>query len=145
MIRRPISNLRLSGQFMRFVAANVVAAIANISAKLASSFFIADPLAVLAGFCVGLSTSYLLCRNYVFAPSNGSQFSEAARFTGVNLAALGITYGTYRQMLHLLHGFAGLDTSQHSTQTLAHAVGVGAPVIFSFLAQKTLTFRQRIN
>jgi putative flippase GtrA len=145
MICRRLSNLRVSGQFLRFLAANIVAALANISAKLASSFFIADPLAVLAGFCAGLSTSYVLCRNYVFAPSSGSQISEAARFTGVNLAALGITYGTYRQMLNLLHGSAGLDPSQLSTQTLAHAVGVGAPVIFSFLAQKTLTFRQRLN
>lgn len=145
MMFRKLANLQLSTQFLRFLAANIVAALTNIATKLVSSFLITDPLAVLAGFCAGLSTSYLLCRNYVFQPSSGSQFSELARFTGVNLAALGITYGTYRQMLHLLHGSAGLDPSQPSTQTLAHAVGVGAPVIFSFLAQKTLTFRQRLN
>ncbi|MFZ4804338.1 MAG: GtrA family protein [Synechococcus lacustris] len=145
MIRRKIASLQLSRQFLRFLVANGIAALANIATKLATSFLIADPLAVLAGFCVGLGSSYLLCRNYVFQPSSGSQLLEAARFTGVNLAALGITYGTYRQMLPLLQASAGLDPGQPSTQTLAHAIGVAAPVIFSFLAQRTLTFRQRLN
>ncbi len=134
-----------SFQFLRFIAANCVAALANIVTKLVSSFLLIDPLAVLVGFCVGLSTSYLLCRNFVFQPTTGSKLSELARFTGVNLAGLGITYGVYRQMLATLHGSLHLDTSRMSTQALAHTIGVGAPVILSFVAQKTLTFRQRLN
>lgn len=134
-----------SSQFLRFIAANCVAAMANIGTKLAASFVLNDPLSVLAGFCVGLTTSYLLCRSFVFKPTTGSKMSEVARFTGVNIACLGITYGIYRQMLVVLRESLYLDASQPSAQVLAHAIGVGAPVILSFVAQKTLTFRQRLN
>jgi len=129
-------------QFARFVAANSLAAMANIATKLVSGFVLIDPLAVLAGFCVGLSTSYLLCRRFVFQSTTRTQFSELAKFTAVNLAGLGITYSTYRHMLIILHDSARLDPTLPTTQTLAHAIGVGAPVILSFIAQKTITFRQ---
>lgn len=145
MNQRRRSRPEISTQFLRFVLANVVAAAVNIGTKLASSFLMADPLAVLTGFCAGLSTSYLLCRNYVFQPVGGIRLIEVARFTGVNLAGLAITYATYRQMLNLLQGSGGLDPGLPSTQTLAYAIGVAAPVFLSFLAQKTLTFRQRLN
>jgi len=134
-----------TSQFARFVAVNILAAMANIGTRLASAFVLIDPLAVLAGFCAGLCSSYLLCRRFVFQPNNGPQISELAKFIAVNLAGLGITYATYRQMLLILHESCRLDPSLPTTQTLAHAIGVGAPVLLSFIAQKTITFRQRLN
>ena len=138
-------NRNNASQFARFVAANMVAAIANIATRLASGFLLIDPLAVLAGFCAGLSASYLLCRKFVFQPTNKPRISELAKFTAINLAGLGITYGTYRQMLLILHESARLDTNLPTTRTFAHAIGVGAPVLLSFIAQKTFTFRQSLN
>ena len=136
---------RNASQFARFIAVNVLAAIANIGTRLASAFVLIDSLAVLAGFCAGLCSSYLLCRRFVFQPSNGPQISELAKFIAVNLAGLGITYATYRQMLLILHESGRLDPTLPTTQTLAHTIGVGAPVILSFIAQKTFTFGQRLN
>jgi len=132
-------------QFARFVAVNILAAMANIGTRLASAFVLIDPLAVLAGFCAGLCSSYLLCRRFVFQPNNGPQVSELAKFIAVNLTGLVITYLVYRQMLSVLHESCRLDPSLPTTQTLAHAIGVGAPVVLSFIAQKTITFRQRLN
>ena len=138
-------NDRSSTQFLRFAVVNSVAAVANIGTKTVCGFFLIDPLAVLVGFCVGLSSSYLLCRNYVFQPATGSNISEMARFTAVNMISLGITYGTYRHALVLLRGSFSLTESQPIVEALAYAIGVVAPVIFSFMAQKTLTLRQRLN
>lgn len=134
-----------TSQFVRFVAVNILAAIANIATKLVSGFVLSDLLAVFAGFCAGLSTSYLLCRRFVFQINKGLCISELVKFTSVNLAGLGITYFIYRQILLILQHSARLDPNQPTTQALAHTVGVGAPVILSFIAQKTITFRQRLN
>ena len=134
-----------TSQFIRFVAVNILAAMANIATKLVSGFVLNDLLAVFAGFCAGLSTSYLLCRRFVFQINKGPRISELAKFTSVNLAGLGITYFTYRQILLILQHSARWDPSLPTTQTLAHTIGVGAPVILSFIAQKTITFRQRLN
>ena len=41
MICRKLANLKLSSQFLRFVVANGVAALANIGTKLTTSFLIA--------------------------------------------------------------------------------------------------------
>lgn len=134
-----------ASQFVRFVAVNILAAMANIATKLVSGFVLNDLLAVFAGFCAGLSTSYILCRRFVFQLNKGPRISELAKFTSVNLAGLAITYFTYRQVLLILQHSVRLDPSLPTTQTLAHTVGVGAPVILSFIAQKTITFRQRLN
>lgn len=143
MIRLQPATAGLSKQFLRFVGVNTVAALVNIGTRLVASFFMLDALAVLAGFCTGLSTSYLLCRNLVFQPSETSQFSELIRFIIVNLVALGITYGTYQLLLSFLDKTTPMVPASPVTQTLAHAMAVAAPVIFSFFGQRTITFRQR--
>jgi putative flippase GtrA len=136
-------NQLLTAQFLRFILANSIAALANILTRLLASFVMIDALAVLAGFCAGLTTSYLLCRGFVFQTMRRATVAEILRFTGINLLALLITWIVYQLTLRGLLGLYGASSLGLGWRTAAHALGVAAPVFFSFIAQKTFTFRQR--
>ncbi|MEB3319089.1 MAG: GtrA family protein [Cyanobacteriota bacterium] len=135
---------RLSAQFLRFVIANTLAAAANISIKLTSGFIVGDPLSILLGFTGGLTTSYLLCRQFVFDPGGRIKAAEIARFSAVNLAGLAITFLVYHHSYVALQKLIPPPQEATLLKTLAHTIGVVAPMVFSFFAQKTLTFRQHI-
>jgi len=135
----------LSSQFLRFVLANSLAAFINIIIRLLGSLMLFDAWAVVAGFCAGLSTSYLLCRGFVFQTVCRASIPEILRFTVINLLALALTWLVYHLSLQWLVA-AGIGPATNQTlRTSAHALGVAAPVLFSFMAQKTFTFRQRLR
>lgn len=138
-------NQLLSTQFLRFVLANSFAAFINIITRLLGSLVMFDVWAVVAGFCAGLSTSYLLCRGFVFQTMRRASLPEILRFTVINLLALLLTWLVYHWSLQwLVVARMGPATNQ-TLRTSAHALGVAAPVLFSFVAQKTFTFRQRLG
>ena len=138
-------NQLLSTQFLRFVLANSFAAGINIVTRFLGSLVMFDAWAVVAGFCTGLSTSYLLCRGFVFQTVRRASMAEVLRFTIINLFALALTWLVYHLSLHwLVSAQIGSATNQ-TLRTGAHALGVSAPVLFSFVAQKTFTFRQRLD
>ena len=138
-------NQLLSAQFLRFVLVNSFAAFINIVTRLLSSLVIFDAWAVVAGFFAGFSTSYLLCRTFVFQTVRRASVHEIFRFTGVNVLALVLTWLVYYLSLQcLVAAQIGPATSQ-TLRRSAHALGVAAPVLFSFVAQKTFTFRQRLG
>ena len=122
-----------------------VAAGINIFTSLLGSLVMFDAWAVVAGFCAGLSTSYLLCRGFVFQTVRRASMAEVLRFTVINLLALVLTLLVYHLSLQwLVSARIGSATNQ-TLRTGAHALGVAAPVLFSFVAQKTFTFRQRLD
>ena len=122
----------LSAQFLRFVLANSVAAGINIFTSLLGSLVMFDAWAVVAGFCAGLSTSYLLCRGFVFQTVRRASMAEVLRFTVINLLALVLTLLVYHLSLQwLVSARIGSATNQ-TLRTGAHALGVAAPVLFSF-------------
>jgi putative flippase GtrA len=138
-------NHLFSGQFFRFLLANSFAAFVNIMTRLVGSFIVFDAWAVVAGFCAGLSTSYLLCRGFVFRTVRRASVPEMLCFTGVNLLALLLTWLVYHLTLQWLVAARVGPATSWGLRTGAHALGVAAPVLFSFVAQKTFTFRQRIG
>jgi hypothetical protein len=138
-------NQFLSAQFLRFLLANSFAACVNIMTRLFGSFFVFDSWAVIAGFCAGLSTSYILCRGFVFRTIRRASLPEILRFTCINLLALLLTWLVYHLALQWLVAARVAPATNQGLRTSAHALGVAAPAFFSFLAQKTFTFRQRLG
>lgn len=135
----------VSAQFLRFVIANTLAALVNIATRLVTSLAMLDDGAVIAGFVAGLSTSYLLCRGFVFRSIRRSDLSEIFRFILINIIALALTWAAYKASLQWLLGVSHRLMPDPQIQTLAHAIGVASPVLFSFAAQKTFTFRQKLG
>jgi len=135
-------NQLLSAQFLRFVLANSFAAGINIVTRFIGSLVVFDAWAVVAGFCAGLSTSYLLCRGFVFQTVRRASLPEILRFTVINLLALLLTWLVYHLSLQWLVAARVGSATDQTLRTGAHALGVAAPVLFSFVAQKTFTFRQ---
>ena len=138
-------NRLLSAQLLRFVAANFLAAIVNVISRLTSSQVMPDALAVVVGFCAGLSTSYFLCREFVFQSIRRPSLPEALRFTTINVAALFLTIFVYRLSARWLFSSPMGGLPEQNLRTIAHAIGVASPVLFSFAAQKTFTFKQRFE
>lgn len=138
-------NHLLSAQFVRFLLVNTFAAFINIITRLVGSFLMVDLWAVVAGFCAGLSTSYFLCRGFVFRTERRASVPEILRFTAVNLLALGLTWLVYHLSLQWFVAARIGPATNQSLRTGAHALGVAAPVLFSFVVQKTFTFRQRLG
>lgn len=134
----------MSRQLIRFLLANTLAAGINISVHLFFGRFLLDFLSVFLGFLAGLGSSYYLCRGFVFHSTRKTTLSEASRFVLVNCVMLLITWFVYQASLQWLEAFWGALLSEDMIRTAAHAFGVAAPVFFSFVAQKTFTFKQRL-
>jgi putative flippase GtrA len=135
----------MSGQFLRFLLANTFAAMMNIGVRFLGHLFIVDFFAVVLGSMAGITTSYLLCRRFVFHQSRNMSWSEAARFLLVNLIMLLITWLVYQGVFHWLQLSLRQVASVDLLRTVAHSVGVAAPAFLSFAAQKTFTFRQHLR
>jgi putative flippase GtrA len=137
-----LMNASLSRQFLRFVLVNSFAAFVNIISRLLCSLFVPEYWAVVAGFCMGISTSYVLCRGFVFQGTGSTSLPQMARFSVISLLSLSLTWAVYALTLKSFAAAWAVPASSQLVRTSAHVVGVAAPVIFSFLAQKTFTFRQ---
>ena len=132
----------MKAQFARFLLVGGIAAAANIGSRALFGLWIEYVPAMVLAFCIGLSTAFLLNRGWVFDRSGRHWSSEALWFLVINLLGLALTiaigWGLGRQLFPML----GLGPGE-PWDTLAHAVGVGAPIITSFIGHKYLTFRKR--
>lgn len=128
----------MNRQFLRFVAVGGLAALVNLVSRYFFSFLVSYEWAVALAFPCGLLTAYLLSRALVFAPSGRGVRYEFGWFLAINLAALvqvwGISVGLVRW------GFPAVGFDWHPEE-VAHLVGVGTPMITSYLGHKYLTFR----
>lgn len=128
----------MSRQFLRFVIVGGLAAVVNLVSRYFFSFAVAYEWAVALAFPCGLLTAFVLSRSMVFKPSGRSVRYEFGWFFAINLAALvqvwGISVGLVRW------GFPAIGFEWHPEE-VAHLIGVGTPMITSYLGHKYLTFR----
>ncbi|WP_257386308.1 GtrA family protein [Tahibacter caeni] len=128
----------ISRRFLAFVAVSGFAAAANFGSRIAFSQFMPYVPAIVAAFCIGLTTAFVLNRRLVFRDSTRSVHQQALWFTLVNLFALVQTIVI--SLLLARHALPALGMTAHA-DTIAHAVGVATPVLTSFFAHKHLSFR----
>ncbi|HWU51423.1 MAG TPA: GtrA family protein [Tahibacter sp.] len=128
----------ISRRFLAFVAVSGFAAAANFGSRIAFSLVMPYVPAIVAAFCIGLSTAFVLNRRLVFRDSTRPVHQQALWFTLVNLFALLQTIVV--SLLLARHALPALGVIEHA-DTIAHAVGVATPVFTSFFAHKYLSFR----
>jgi putative flippase GtrA len=127
-------------QFVAFVLVGGTAAVVNVAARAALNRVMPYEAAILVAYLIGMAVAYVLNRRFVFQASGRGVHSEAWRFALVNLVAAGQVWVVSVVLARWALPAAGF---RWHAETLAHVVGVMAPVFTSYLAHKHFSFAQR--
>lgn len=128
----------IAPQFLRFLVAGGIAAMANFGSRFVLSIFFSYGVAVFFAYLVGMMVAFLLMRGHVFNASQGPLAQQVTKFIGVNLLAVCQTLAISLLMARWLLPSVGI---QNHVEALGHLVGVLVPVITSYFGHKFLTFR----
>jgi putative flippase GtrA len=94
-------------------------------------------VAIVVAYGFGMTSAYILSKLFVFSPSGRSVSGEYLRFTLVNLAAIVQVWIVSVGLARVVFPWANF--TWHA-ETVAHIVGVMAPVYVSYLGHKHFTF-----
>ncbi len=125
-------------QFFWFLVAGGIAAVANIASRIVLNRWMPYSAAIVVAYVCGMLTAFVLNKLFVFKETVNSLHRQAFWFTVVNVVALAETLVVSLLLARWL--FPSVGFHWH-TETVAHAIGVMAPVITSFIGHKHLTFR----
>ena len=125
-------------QFFRFLLVGGFAAFANITSRIIFSKFFSYKLSIIFSFLVGLTTGFILMRNYVFVFQKNLIYRQIQRFILINLLNL---IQIYFISLALNSLMSLLITKVELVELIAHIVGVLFPAITSYFAHKYFTFK----
>ena len=128
----------MTRQFMRFLMAGGIAALANFLSRIAFSTVMGLAMAVVLAYCVGMAVAFALMRSQVFAPSDAPLARQAAFFVAVNLAAVLQTLVVTLLLARWLLPAIGVRAW---VEEIAQAVGVLVPVVTSYFGHKHFSFR----
>jgi putative flippase GtrA len=128
----------IAPQFLRFLVAGGIAAVANFGSRFVLSMFFSYGVAVFFAYLVGMMVAFLLMRGHVFNASQGPLAQQLTKFVSVNLLAVFQTLAISLLMARWLLPSIGI---QDHVEALGHLVGVLVPVITSYFGHKFLTFR----
>lgn len=125
-------------RFLRFTGVGIIAALTNVLSRMAFSSVMAYSFAIAAAYLAGMIVAFTLSRLFVFESGADSWRKELLRFSLVNA-------GSFVQvwLVSLLladWAFPRFGVQWHR-ETLAHAIGVGSPIVFSYLGHKHFSFR----
>ncbi len=126
-------------QFVRYLGAGALAALANYGSRFVFSLWLPFEVAVVLAFGVGLASGFVLMRGFAFRGSGQPVARQALWYLAVNLLALVQTLAVSLLLARWLLPPFGLAAAQ--AEAIAHAAGVGVPVITSYLGHKYFTFQ----
>lgn len=126
----------MSHRFLKFLLVSGFAAAANIGARIIFGLWFPYLTSIVLAFFVGLGTAFVLNRLLVFRDRAGQIHHQAAWFVVVNLFALVQTAVISLVLARWVLPTLGVPHAD----TLAHAIGVAAPAVTSYLAHNRLTF-----
>lgn len=127
-------------RFARFILVSAIAAGANFGSRMLFSLAVGYPVAITLAFVVGLTTAFILNRQFVFPDSTSSTVRQAMWFTAVNLFALVQTLAISLLLARWLLPVVGWTWH---VEDVAHAVGIVAPVVTSYAGHARFTFSSR--
>ena len=129
----------LTPQFLRFLVAGGVAALANYGSRFLFSLWCPYGVAIVLAYLVGMVVAFVLMRQHVFQAGSGAVHSQVIRFVAVNLLA--VLQTLVISLLLARWVLPALGLTQHA-EAIAHLVGVAVPVVTSYFGHRMLTFRQ---
>jgi putative flippase GtrA len=126
-------------EFLRFLVVGGVAAVVNFGSRILLSEVTSFGVAVAIAYPIGMTTAYLLSKRFVFAASGRKAHDEFVRFAIVNVVAAVQVWLISVGLADYLFPYAGF--AWHPEE-VAHAVGVVAPTLTSYLGHRHFSFRQ---
>ena len=124
-------------RFLLFALVGGVAALVNILTRIAFNLAMPFEAAIIIAYLCGMTTAYVLNKLFVFTPSGRTVRDEYMRFTLVNLVAVVQVWIVSVALADLIFPMIGL--SWHA-ETIAHIIGVIAPIFTSYLGHKNFSF-----
>lgn len=127
----------MTRQLAAFILTSGIAALANFISRAAFSLFLPYAAAIVAAFGIGLVTAFVLNRYFVFTDGDRGVRTQFLRFAIVNLFGLALTLGISLLLAQAV--FPAIGWSWYP-QAVAHAIGIAAPTITSYLGHKYFSF-----
>lgn len=121
-----------------FVIVGGIAAAANIGSRIVLNHWMPYVAAIVVAYIIGMIVAFVLNRLFVFTRTVNPLHHQAFWFVVVNLAAVLQTVAVSLLLAGIVFPHVGL---RWHPETVAHAIGVGIPVITSFIGHKHLSFR----
>ncbi|MDA9936371.1 GtrA family protein [Gammaproteobacteria bacterium] len=128
-------------QFLYFLISGGFAAALNILSRVIFSNFVCYEVAIILAYIVGITSAFLLMRNFVFDGKRDDVRGQAIRFIFVNILAI---LQTVIASVYLNNFIIQSYPLFIHAELVAHMIGVLVPVITSFFAHKWYTFRKNI-
>lgn len=125
-------------QFIFFLLTSGFAALVNIGSRIVLNRWMPYSAAIVVAYICGMLTAFILNRLFVFRETVNPLHYQAFWFTLVNLAAVLQTLIVSLALARWL--FPAIAFHWHA-ETVAHAFGVAAPVLTSFIGHKHLSFK----
>jgi putative flippase GtrA len=124
-------------QFLGFVVVGGVAAVVNVGSRIGLNRWMPYSAAIVVAYVCGMVTAFVLNRLFVFRETVNPLHHQAFWFAIVNLAAVAQTLIISLLLARWMFPIIGL---RWHVDTVAHACGVVAPVVTSFIGHKHLSF-----
>ncbi len=127
-------------EFLVFLACGGLAALINMGSRWIFSLALPYETAIVLAYGLGMLSGFILFKYFVFH-SAGSRRTrrELMWYTAVNLLALAQTLAVSVLLAESFFPWAGMTFHPYD---LAHVIGVGVPIVTSYLGHKYLTFRK---
>jgi Predicted membrane protein len=126
--------------FFAFLVCGGLAAVINMGSRWLFSLVAPYETAIVMAFCLGLLSGFILFKYFVFQSAGSNRTGrESFWYLVINLLALGQTLLVSVLLAKHFFPWAGMTFYPYD---IAHVIGVGIPVITSYLGHKYLTFRK---
>ncbi|QSQ46229.1 GtrA family protein [Xanthomonas translucens pv. translucens] len=129
-----------SRKFIKFLLAGGTAAAANFGSRILLGLVMPYTWSIVVAYLIGMLTAFVLNRMFVFEAASTGLRHQAIWFTLINIAAVLQTLACSLVLARWMFPAMGM---RFHPETLAHAIGVAAPVFTSYFGHKALTFKER--
>jgi len=121
-----------------FLVAGGIAAALNWGSRFLFSLWVPFEVAVVCAYLVGMATAFVLMRSIAFQGGGKPVLPQVGRFALVNVAALAQTFVVSVALGRWI--LPAMGVHEHA-EALGHLVGVLVPVVTSYLAHRSFTFK----
>ncbi|HMS84250.1 MAG TPA: GtrA family protein [Nitrospira sp.] len=128
----------VSRQFLLFLVTGGAAAGVNFGSRIVYNLWLSYSLSIIIAYLTGMVTAFMLARSFVFTATSQDVHRSALFFALVNMVAVVQTWAISMGLANYILPFFNVT---RFVPEIAHAAGVVAPVVTSYLGHKHWSFR----